>query len=861
MEKLAFEATDPSTEMDEFADGTDPDSLQEIDERFPAGTFVEVRRNNVRAFGVVLYTVLLDRKWIVHSLTHRGEVWPHAEHDVHFQMPGFVPLELAEKCGVTLLPHSQEERSARVEVSGHLRNHLKEFEKTMQSILEATRSVNLYDLVAHPDGKTWTQVTSREAAEKLLETQNVSSMQLLAVQSYLLEQSVYFLAEQRRFLKKQTFWVRPREDVEIIAAVHKMSSERDPALDAFVEKARAIVLAARKRLTESYHEPPSRHPLEGFEFTEKDRKILRFLRTSLRAMRHIQTDPFNVQYSQILKKIGLYDVDLYDDSSVYQLLSEMGVLAPWEETVTRIDAPEDEKDLLSLRPPAPTPLLPDPMGPHDLYRRDLVDDLRHDFGDMPAYVIDDWGAEELDDGVSIERIPSDPNHVWLHVHIADPTTLLPPTHVMSREAFRLGTSSYLLDRTIRMLPPDAGFHQYSLGNKPGHPDKTLTFSCKVNQDGDIVDYKVRPGILRNVKTLLYDVVDAALGTYHERQSYPFDDTPPSRPPLDTSSIDATALEDLRLLKKTTHNIMRSRVKKGAITICLPMNGLEVNPRPLPEELFGTSDLTPYAFRGFPQIRYSIFDTREVGAHLIISESMKSACRVASLFFRDRGIPALRRSVGKIQSERVGGLERVMERRDEDGFVDFYVTIQYLVSAPPGRYLTTPGPHSTLGIPEGEGYIKVTSPLRRFGDLFAHWQIKHALLAERGDVRNPVLFPEDWLAQFGEDLETRELVSKRIERVQNDYWAHLFFQWWMADPKAGERAHDPMRSLTGRVLTMPNLNSRTKDHNCQVYIPQLAVKAVLEDLSYDKGLGLGDEVNVKVDHIKLGVRPMLGVVLR
>ncbi|KAI0833316.1 RNB-domain-containing protein [Trametes gibbosa] len=861
MEKLAFEASEPSTDVSLFQGGRDGEAFEEMSERFPAGTFVEIRRNGVSAFGIVVFTMLLDRKWMVHSITDRGELWSHQEHDVQFQIPDFASKSLMEKCGLLAEPADGEQMDARVESLKLLRGFEKKFETVMHGVLEKARSVDFYALVAHRDPKTWSQITIQEAAERLVSSRPITPIELLAAQTYLMNNGIHYAATQRRFLKKQIFWVRPREQVEVINVVQKLSLANDPALDSFAKKARALVLASRQRERESFHEPPSRHPIDAIELTETDKIILRFLRASLQVMRHIQTDPYTIAFAQIIKKTGLYNLDIYDDSSVYQLLTEMGVLAPWEETVTRGDAPREERDNVTLRPSIPTPLLPEPLGPEDFYNRDVVDALRYDFGDTPVYVIDDWGAEELDDGVSIEKIPSDPAHLWLHVHIADPTTLLPPTHRISLEAFRISSSSYLIDRTIRMLPDAAGFHQFSLGQKPSQPDKVMTFSCKVNMQGDIVDYQVRSALIRNVKTLKYDVIDAALGVQYSSTLYPFSDAPPNKKLLDTSSIGPASLETLKLLVETTRKMLYARVRKGAITMSLPQVELEFSHRPLPDDILGSKSLTPYAFRGFPDISYGVQDIRERGARLLVSESMRAACRVASRFFRDRGIPALRRSVGPMRSEFTEGVESLMKSRDEDGYVDYYSSVAKFVSSPTARYLTTPGAHTLLGVPEGEGYVKVTSPLRRFGDLFAHWQIKHALLAAAGDKTSPVLWSEEWLEVFGYELETRELEVKRAERIQHEYWAHLYIQRFMRNSAQGTRVRDQMQQLTGRLITTPNLNTRTRENNCQVYIPMLALKGLLVNLPLDLTLALGDEVKVQVKEIRLGARPILELVLR
>ncbi|KAI0359994.1 RNB-domain-containing protein [Trametes cingulata] len=847
-------------ETDSLGVSSDPDASDDFAQHFQAGTLVEVRRNAVRSLGVVLYTVLLDRIWTVYTLTDRGELWSHFEHDVQFQMPNFVDKDLIESCGMFDSASSEEEIDARVEIMKRLRDFQKQLETELHHVAQRARLLKYYDMVSHPDGKTWRTVTIQETAETLSEGQTVTPLKFLAAQTYLMENGMYFLAEQRRFLMKQRFWVRPRQDIEVINAVQKMTLDCDPALDAFAEKARAIVIAHKQRLQESASEPPSRHPAEDVQLTETDKLIIRFLFASLRASRHIQEDPYAVSYSQLLKKVGLYDLDLYDDSSVHRFMMDLGVLAPWQDTLTRDDAQHEEPEPAIIESTQSTPLLPDPLGPEDLYSRDIVEHLRHDFGDMPVYVVDDWGAEELDDGVSIERIPSDPEHHWLHVHVADPTTLLPPTHRLAKEAFRLGSSRYLLDRTIPMLPRDAGFHEYSLAHAPGEPDKVITFSAKVNSAGEIVDYKVRPGIIRKAQRIQYDVVDEALNLPTAETIYPFGHTPPAVP-REKINLDPVTLEDLRLLEKVTKNIVSARVKAGAINLAVPHPVLTLNPRPLPDELMGTSSLTPFAFRGFPDLTYGVRDTLELGARRIISECMKTSCRVASMFFRDRGIPALRRTVGPLRGERANSVESLLAMRDEEGNVDYYEAFRLLVSAPSARYLTTPGPHSPLGVPEGEGYVKVTSPLRRFGDIFAHWQIKHALLAEKGEKASPILYQDDWLARFGEELETRELYATRLERLQVEYWAHLFLTRWIEDPAAAQREHDPLRSLTARPLTKQRPNLRLKEHNCPVYVPELALKATIVQLAPEEAIGPGDPLDVKIHQIRLGARPAIDVLHR
>ncbi|KAI0705779.1 RNB-domain-containing protein [Cerioporus squamosus] len=859
IEKMTFDAMDTTSEdVSDSLVGADDDVIAGESRHIPAGTLVEIRRSIKPIRGVVLFSVLYKRRWTVQTLVSNGEIWQHSEHDVTFEIPGFIPKKLADKCGLFEVAQSETEIAARVDILKRLRTFEKRFEYDYLLIPELARSTSFYERVAHPDGKTWTQITTRQAAEMLLgKKSTLTADDLFSVQSYLMDQGDLFVSEARRFLQTQLFWVRPRQEVEDFQTVHRLIVNKSSALDAFVSKARAIVVNSRQRALDSFNEPPSRQPLDGLQWAAEDRTIMRFLVASMQNRRIIQSDPYDIPLAHILKKLELYtdeEIEAYDVRTTHTFLVELGLVAPWEELNTREGIRRTYPLTIDLAPSKSTPILPSPLGPDDFYSRDIAESIRHDFGDLPVYVVDDWNAEELDDGLSIERIPSDPEHTWLHVHIADPTTLLPPTHRLARHAMEMTMAYYFVDRTVPMLPREAGFHKFSLGSTPGQAETALTFSLKTNSSGEIVDYKVRPSIVRNVRIIRYDEVDSLLGESPHKVLYPFG-KPPSAPQHILRTFDATTAEDLRHMQKITRSLIKHRLDNGAIMFAFGSPEITIDPRPLPNELLSTDE--PHAFRGFPSMTYAVQRTMVEGSRAMIAECMMAAGRVASLFFRDRGIPALRRTVGALQVERKGGLEALMATRTENGSIDVFEAMRNRVSAPPGGYSTTPGGHALLGVREGDGYMKVTSPLRRFGDMIAHWQIKHALLAER----NPVLFDEAWLTQVAEDMGSRELEARRTEGRQQQFWAHSFLKRWMRDPAHERRAHDPLRSLTARITDGPLASARSFEAMCKVYVPELALQGRIMRWPQDRPVELGEEVEVEVDRIQMGTHPLLDLKIR
>ena len=52
-------------------------------------------------------------------------------------------------------------------------------------------------------------------------------------------------------------------------------------------------------------------------------------------------------------------------------------------------------------------------------------------------------------------------------------------------------------------------HGLSLGSRLGHPQKVLTSSAKVNSKGEMIDFKVRAAIIRNIHVVTHDDVNAA----------------------------------------------------------------------------------------------------------------------------------------------------------------------------------------------------------------------------------------------------------------------------------------------------------------------------------------------------------------
>lgn len=130
---------------------------------------------------------------------------------------------------------------------------------------------------------------------------------------------------------------------------------------------------------------------------------------------------------------------------------------------------------------------------------------RRDLRDVTMVTIDGEDAKDLDDAVSVSF---DGTYYHLGVHIADVTNYVQENSALDREALKRGTSVYLVDRVIPMLPHALSNGICSLNE--GVDRLALSCLMKVDEEGEIVDYEIYESVIRVNKRMSYTVVKKLL---------------------------------------------------------------------------------------------------------------------------------------------------------------------------------------------------------------------------------------------------------------------------------------------------------------------------------------------------------------
>ncbi len=140
---------------------------------------------------------------------------------------------------------------------------------------------------------------------------------------------------------------------------------------------------------------------------------------------------------------------------------------------------------------------------------------RKDFRNVWTVTIDPVDAKDFDDALSLKKLE---DGLWeVGVHIADVSHYVTPGSVIDAEAFNRGTSIYLVDRTIPMLPEKLSNGVCSLRPE----EEKLTFSAvfKMNEKAEVLDTWFGKTVIRSDRRFAYeevqDIIDSGSGEFSD----------------------------------------------------------------------------------------------------------------------------------------------------------------------------------------------------------------------------------------------------------------------------------------------------------------------------------------------------------
>ena len=378
----------------------------------------------------------------------------------------------------------------------------------------------------------------------------------------------------------------------------------------------------------------------------------------------------------------------------------------------------------------------------------LSSKTRRDFRALTTITIDGEDAKDLDDAISLEYFPEKKLY-RLYVHIADVTEYVKEGSSLDLEALERGTSVYLTDRVIPMLPRELSNGICSLHE--GVDRLTLSCIMDYNERGEQLSHEICPGIICSDKRMSYTGVTAVL----EEES-------------ESTSIDrkkGTSETSIDTENGTSKTSIYKRKEDSAedYSSYLPFKDLLISMRELSRLLRHKRVERGGLDFDFPESKVIFNEKGQIAeirsvireeSHKIIEDFMLAANETVAEEYYWRDIPFLYRVHEKPDFDKWQELSRILSNfsillraKDPDSIrpkalqgilemikgkeEEMMLSNLILRSLKQAKYSVECGEHFGLA---SKYYTHFTSPIRRYPDLQIHRIIKENLFSQENEKR-------------------------------------------------------------------------------------------------------------------------------
>ncbi len=356
---------------------------------------------------------------------------------------------------------------------------------------------------------------------------------------------------------------------------------------------------------------------------------------------------------------------------------------------------------------------------------------RLDLRKKRVFTIDPEDAKDFDDALHIDILPN--GNVEVGVHIADVSHYVRPDTALDREAYARGTSVYLVDRVIPMLPEKLSNEVCSL--RP-HED-TLTFSCimEITPGGEVRRYQIRESII------------------HSKQRFSYED---AQVFIDDASAAHPLAEDVRRAAGLAQTLTDQRMAAGSIDFDIPEIKVILDETGIPVRIVRKERKAAHRLVE----EFMLLANRTVAAHIagrkpappfvyrIHDHPDQERIQQLATYVRALGL-RLPVKNGKLHPGHLNDLLHAVRGKPEEPVVE-QAALRAMAKA---KYSTQNIGHYGLSF---STYTHFTSPIRRYPDLIVHRLLKHYARSEEG--------PDETLLQSQCDhTSERERAAVEAER--------------------------------------------------------------------------------------------------
>ncbi|PPB10712.1 ribonuclease R [Brevibacillus laterosporus] len=369
---------------------------------------------------------------------------------------------------------------------------------------------------------------------------------------------------------------------------------------------------------------------------------------------------------------------------------------------------------------------------------------RRDLRERMMVTIDGADAKDLDDAVSLEQLEN--GNVRLGVHIADVSYYVKGKSVLDQEAYRRGTSVYLVDRVIPMIP-----HRLSNGICSLNPKvDRLTITCDMEFDAgaNIVSYDIYLSVIRTNERMTYADVRSILADQNQELREKYHELVPM----------FESMEELCL------KLRKKRMQRGAIDFDFREAKIYVDAEGTPTDIgFRTRSIAEQMIEEFmlaanETVAEHFHKLKRPFIYRIHEDPKEEKLQNFMEFITSFGYSVR----GKGTSVHPKALQQLLEEIKGTP-EEVIISTVLLRSMKQARYDAESLGHFGLST---DFYTHFTSPIRRYPDLIVHRMIRLWLEKKQLDAKEEAY----WTAEMpiiAEHTSQRERVAVDAERETDD----------------------------------------------------------------------------------------------
>ena len=370
---------------------------------------------------------------------------------------------------------------------------------------------------------------------------------------------------------------------------------------------------------------------------------------------------------------------------------------------------------------------------------------RADRRDLQIVTVDGEDSKDLDDGVYARKNPD--GSYFLGVYIADVSHYVKEHAPLDREAYARGTSVYLVDRVIPMLPKELSNGICSLN--AGVDRLSMACEMQISPDGEITSYEILPTVIHVYRRLTYNIVNKVLVDKAE----PF------------LSDNGDILPMLETLAELRGALKAKRHRRGSIDFDLPEVKVKLDENGHPVALIKREGSL---------------------AESIIEECMLAANETVAKHMDTKNLPFMYRVHEQPSEEKIERLNNLLAafglfvKQDEQGHIkpiDVQQVLEKVEGRPEERIISTVSLRSMQQARYSEQslghfglaaryYTHFTSPIRRYPDLIVHRLLRETFatgsLPLDRQAKLKIVLPE-----IADHTSNRERPATEAERETTD----------------------------------------------------------------------------------------------